>query len=545
MKKINTKLFCLSLTIIFVFSSFVILPQTKAEKIETLLNQYYKFKEFNGAALVTENEGIIFKKGFGLANMEWNIPNTPDTKFRIGSMTKQFTAMLIMQLVEEGKLKLDVPITTYIPDYPKENGDKITIHNLLTHTSGIPNYTDLPSLANIIRNPITPIDLIKTFWELPLEFEPGAKFKYSNSGYIVLGYIIEKVTGKSYEEVLKEKIFEPLGMKNSGYDHTAEIIPERASGYDKIGMEYYNTSYLDMSVPYSAGSLYSTVEDLYLWDQALYTNKLLSRKYMDKIFTPYSKPPFADGYGYGWGISKKHLNNVKDSLNIEAHGGSINGFNSLILRITNSKDLIVLLNNTGATNLTEISGNIIAILYGLPPEMPQKPLMLSFSEILEEQGIDEASDFYDKKIEAGEKIPEAQMNILGYGYLNKKKYKQAIGIFKLNIKAYPESYNVYDSYGEALMTSGDKEDAITNYKKSIELNPYNENGIKKLKELGVEVSLPEAAKVEPKVYDLLTGKYELNPQFTLTVTKEGDKLFVQGTGQPKLELFPRSEEHTV
>ncbi len=541
MKQTNTKFFLFFLLIAFAFSNRIIFSQTKAEKIEALLNQYYEFKEFNGSALVAEKGKVIFKKGFGNANMEWNIPNTPDTKFRIGSMTKQFTAMLIMQLVEEGKLKLDVPITTYIPDYPKDKGDKITIHNLLTHTSGIPNYTDQPSFPSIMKNPITPHDLIKTFWDLPLDFEPGTKFQYNNSGYIVLGYIIEKVTGKSYEDVLKEKIFEPLGMNNSGYYHTSEIIPKRASGYDKIGIKYNNTSYLDLSVPYSAGSLYSTAEDLYLWDQALYTEKLLSKKYMDKIFTPYSKPPFADGYGYGWGISKKHLDNIKDTLNIVEHGGTINGFNSLILRITNSKDLIVLLNNTGVTNLSEMSNKIIDILYEQPYKIPQKPLMLSFTEMLERKGIDDATDFYNKKIDAGEKIPEYQMNILGYSYLNKKKYKEAVGIFKLNVKAYPKSYNVYDSFGEALMIGGDKKDAITNYKKSIELNPHNVNGIEKLKELGVEVSLPEAAKVNMNVYNSLTGRYELSPAFSITVTRDSDKLYVQGTNQPKIEIFPSSQ----
>ncbi len=369
--------------------------------------------------------------------MEWNIPNTADTKFRVGSVTKQFTAMLIMQLVEEGKLKLDAPVTTYIPDYPKDKGDKITIHHLLTHTSGIHNYTDLPTFGDIMRNPESPEDLVKSFWDLPLDFEPGAKFNYSNSGYILLGYIIEKVTGKSYEDVLKEKIFEPLGMKNSGYDHTADIIPKRASGYEKAGSDYFNAQYIDMTVPYSAGSIYSTVENLYLWDQALYTDKLLSKKYMNKIFTPYAKPPFADSYGYGWGLIKKHLDNVDDSLNIITHGGTINGFNSLILRITNSKDLIVLLNNTGVTNLNEISDKIIDILYNQHYDMPKKPLLLSFTELLKEKGIDAADYFYNKKIDEGEKIPEASMNLLGYGYLNKKKYKEAIDIFKLNVKVIP------------------------------------------------------------------------------------------------------------
>lgn len=537
MRHSDNKLFYLFLFLVLFYPFGVLLSQTKATKIDALLNQYFKFQEFNGSALVAEEGKIIYKKGFGMANMEWNIPNSPDTKFRLGSVTKQFTAMLIMQLVEDGKLKLHIPITTYIPDYPKDQGEKITIHHLLTHTSGIPNYTDQPSFISIMRNPITPIDLIKTFWNLPLEFEPGAKFKYSNSGYIVLGYIIEKVTGKTYEEMLKEMIFEPLGMKNSGYDHTADIIPKRASGYNKIGTEYFNSQYLDMSVPYSAGSLYSTVEDMYLWDQALYTNKLLSEKYLEKIFTPYSKPPFADGYGYGWGLSKKYFDSLKDTLNIVTHGGTINGFNSIILRITNSKDLIVLLNNTGVTKLNEMSDKIIDILYDQPYEMPKKPLLVNFSEIMKEKGIDEAANFYNKKIEEGEKIPEMLMNLFGYNYLNKKQYKEAIEIFKLNIKAYPESYNVYDSYGEALIAAGDKEEAIKNYKKSIEINPKNINGIEKLRELGIDIK----PNIDTKIYDLLTGKYELNPQFILTVTKNEGKLYIQGTGQQKIEVYPNSE----
>ncbi len=392
-----------------------------------------------------------------------------------------------------------------------------------------------------MRDPVTPIDLIKTFWDLPLDFEPGTRFNYSNSGYILLGYIIEKVTGKTYEDELKEKIFKPLGMKNSGYDHTDEIIPDRASGYNKSGTDYYNAAYIDMSIPYAAGSLYSTVEDLYLWDQALYTNKLLSKKYMEKIFTPYSKPSFADGYGYGWGLSKKHFDNVEDSLIIISHGGAINGFNSIITRITNSKDLIVLLNNTGSTDLQEMSNRIIDILYSQPYELPKKPLLLSFTELLKAKGIDSASEFYNKKIEEGEKIGESPMNILGYRYLTNKDYKTAAAIFKLNVKAYPESYNVYDSYGEALMATGNKEDAIANYKKSIELNPKNLNGIEKLKELGINIVLPEDAHVDPKVYDLFTGKYELNQNFAIVISKEGDTLYAQGTGQLRIELFPKSE----
>ena len=192
--------------------------QDKAKQIDDLMRRYVDNGQFNGTVLVAENGKVIFKKGYGLANMEWDTPNEPDTKFRLGSLTKQFTSMLIMQLVEQGKLKLEGKITDYLTDYPKAAGDKITIHHLLTHTSGIPNYTNLPAFKTFNRNRYKPADFLKQFSDLPLEFEPGSAFAYSNSGYFLLGAIIEKVTGKTYEKVLQENIFTPLQMNNTGYD---------------------------------------------------------------------------------------------------------------------------------------------------------------------------------------------------------------------------------------------------------------------------------------------------------------------------------------
>ena len=286
---------------IIVFVLFAVTPmafaQQKAKQIDDLMGRYVDNGKFNGTVLVAENGKLIFKKGYGLANMEWNIPNTPDTKFRLGSLTKQFTAMLIMQLVEQGKLKLEGKITDYLADYPKAAGDKITLHHLLTHTSGIPNYSDLPDYRTFERNRYRPADFIKKFSDLPLEFEPGSAFAYSNSGYILLGAIIEKVTGKPYEKVLQENIFTPLQMHNTGYDVSYKVLPKRASGYERWNLVYENASYMDMSIPYAAGALYSTVEDLALWDQALYTDKLLSASSKAILFTPYK-----NGYAYGWGV---------------------------------------------------------------------------------------------------------------------------------------------------------------------------------------------------------------------------------------------------
>src|SRR6185369_8864309 len=236
------------------------LAKDKAAKIDELMRAYNGYKQFNGAGLVAENGKVIFKKGYGMANMEWNIPIETDTKFRLGSITKQFTSMLIMQLVQENKIKLDGKLTDYLTDYRKDTGDRITIHQLLNHTSGIPSYTSLPNFfQDISRNPYSVSDFVKKFTSGDLEFEPGAKWNYNNSGYFLLGAIIERVTGKPYEQVLKERILDPVGMKNTGYDHSDTIMAKRAAGYERRPAGFINAPYLDMSLPYAAGSLYSTV----------------------------------------------------------------------------------------------------------------------------------------------------------------------------------------------------------------------------------------------------------------------------------------------
>lgn len=460
--------------------------QTKVQKIETLLNQYHEYGQFNGSALVAENGKVIFKKGFGMANMEWEIPNAPDTKFRLGSITKQFTAMLIMQLVEKGKLKLDGKITDYLPDYPKPTGDKVTLHHLLTHTSGIPGYTEFPNFfRDVSRDPYPPAAFVKTFADSALLFEPGAKFSYSNSGYFLLGVIIEKVTGKPYEQVLAENILVPLGMKSTGYDHFNTIIKKRAAGYQKNAAGYDNAPYLDMSIPYSAGALYSTVEDLYLWDQALYTNKLLSEPSKALMFKPYI-PASGSSYAYGWGVGKAPIGRTQDSVMVIEHGGGINGFNTLISRLPNEKHLIVLFSNAGGAPLGAMSQSLRGILFDKPYGLPKKSIAEAVFVTMMEKGSAPALAQYRELKEKHTdtyQLNEGEMNAFGYQLLQMKKVKEAIELFKLNVEAFPQSFNVYDSLGEAYMLNGDKELAIKNYEKSVELNPRNASGIEALKKL--------------------------------------------------------------
>lgn len=520
---------------------------SKAAQIDKLMMTAHGYGQFNGSVLVAENGRVIYKKGLGLANMEWNIANAPDTKFRLGSITKQFTAMLVMQLVEQGKIKLDGKLSDYLPDYRRDVGEKVTIHQLLTHTSGIPNYTALPSfMETVSRNPFAVDAFIKKYGSGDLEFEPGTKFNYDNTGYFLLGAIIEKVTGKPYEQVLKENILDPVGMKNTGYDHADTLINKRAAGYTKSPRGYVNAAYLDMSLPYAAGSLYSTVEDLYLWDQALYTDKLLSAKSKELMFKPN-----LNNYAYGWFITQATLGETKETVPVFAHDGGINGFNTSIVRLPANKHLIVLLDNTsGGRYLGNLSQQITNILYDKSYALPKRSIGEEMLKTITAQGVEAAIKQY-RELKATQlsvyEFKEQELNNAGYELLQAGKTKEAIEIFKLNVEAYPQGFNTYDSLGEAYMKNGDNELAIQNYKKSLELNPQNVGATRALARLngapagGAASEKMVEKKVDPKIYDAYVGDYELAPKFIVSITREGDHLMGQPSGQPKSEIFPSSE----
>ena len=384
---------------------------------------------------------------------------------------------MILQLVEEGKLELDKPISAYLPNYKGPAADVVTIHHLLTHSSGIPSYTSFPDFSeNYSRNPSTPEAFVKTFADSTLQFTPGERFAYNNSGYFLLGNIIEEVTGKSYEQALQERIFDPLNMENTGYDHHETILKNRAAGYEKNGDEYVNAPYLDMSLPYAAGSLYSTAEDLYKWDRALYEDEILSEESKDLMFSP--QIPDGDGqYGYGWSLGNLPVGTSSDSVSIVAHGGGINGFNTLIVRLPEEDDLIVLLNNTGGTNLRDMAMGINNILQGEEPKMPKRSVAMEVLPVFMDQGVNAGlAKFKELKANDTYALREGEMNQIGYRLLQNEKTKEAIEVFKINVAEFPDSWNTYDSLGEAYMMDQQKDEAIKYYEKSIEMNPNNDNG---------------------------------------------------------------------
>jgi CubicO group peptidase (beta-lactamase class C family) len=470
-----------AVTTLLVFQQ-VALAQDHAAKVQQVLDLAHKYRQFNGTALVAENGKVIYKGGFGLANMEWNIPNTPDTKFRLGSITKQFTAVLTLQLVEQGKINIDGKISDYLPDYRKDIGEKVTVHHLLTHTSGIPSYTGQPDFfANVSRNPYKVVDFVKQYTSGNLEFEPGTKYAYNNSGYFLLGAIIERVTGKTYEQALKEMIFDKVGMKDTGYDLHDPLLQKRASGYAKTAAGYTNAPYLDMSIPYAAGSLYSTVEDLYLWDQVLYTDKLLTQQSKDLMYKP-----FLQNYAYGWIVTNATFKVKDQPVQVITHGGGINGFTTTIVRFPSEKHLIVILDNTGSPNLSRLAQNIGKILYDQPYDLPKQSIASVIEKTFNEKGIAAAVAEY-RELKAKQAttydFAEPELNALGYRLMARGKIKEAVEIFKLNVEAYPQGFNTYDSLAEAYMNMNERELAIQNFKKSLELNPKNTSATENLKKL--------------------------------------------------------------
>ncbi len=336
----------------------------RVARIDSLVRAFHAVGRFSGAVLVGEGGRVLFEGGAGEANREWHLPNGPAVRFRIASTTKQFTAALVLQLWEEGRLELDAPVGRYLPEYPRPQGDRVTLHHLLTHSSGIPDYVGLPGFyATIARREHTPAELVALTSALPLEFEPGSRWSYSNSGYVLLGLVIERVTGKPYERVLRERILDPLGLADTGYDRPDEVVERRASGYVAVEGGYANAPFLDPSVVYSAGMLRSTVRDLFRWDGALRAERVFRRPATAaRMFTGHVATGAPPGpYGYGWFVGENTFAGRK--VGVVQHGGTIPGFTAGFWRMDDGR-VVVVLDNTMSPAVAEMQKAIAEIVYG-------------------------------------------------------------------------------------------------------------------------------------------------------------------------------------
>ncbi len=487
-----------------------------ARYADQLFSQAFPADEPGAAVLVAKDGKVLLRKGYGMADLELGVPVQPDMVFKIASVTKQFTAAAILMLQERGKLSVEDEITKYLPDFPT-HGQKITIHHLLTHTSGLPSYTSMPEWQPRWREDMTVQQAIDMFRGKPLDFNPGERQSYSNSGYTLLGAIIEKASGMSYEDFVEQEIFASLGMKRSRYGHDTELVPGRVTGYDRAEDGYRLAPFLSMTQPYSAGSLMSTVDDLALWAEALSSGKLIKRESLERMTTPAKlttgKP---NNYAYGLAIWEE------EGTRIVEHSGGIPGFFSDLLSIPDRRLVVVVLSNKPPEELAPavLAFRVAMKALGKPVE-ERKAMDLDPATLDEYVGVYRFDETLARTIfREGNKL-----------------VAQRTGGEKLEVLATSRDELFYPGLDSRIRFRRDAQGKITGMDFFQLFGPAFP-GVKTDEPLPAE---RQAVQVDPSLYDNYAGVYELAPGFVLTVTREGDRLMTQATGQPEFEIFPESE----
>jgi D-alanyl-D-alanine carboxypeptidase len=493
-------------------------PQTAAAaSYDAVLKQAIKPAGPGAAAIVVKDGKVVYRGAYGLANVEKKTPLQPDAVFRLGSVTKQFTSTAIMMLVEQGKVGLQDPIEKYLPGYPMQ-GKAITVEHLLTHTSGIQSYTDIPGyMANKVQADLTVQQLIDALKNEPMQFDPGTRYRYNNSGYGLLGAIIEKASGQTYAAYVASHIFKPLGMTHSFCGTDEPKVAKLAGGYsegDKPARP------LSMTQPYAAGSLLSTVDDLAVWDAALYTEKLVKRASLERMWTPYKlSDGTTNGYGYGWQMATLRGHRTME------HGGGIFGFATYVIRMPDDRAYVAVLCNTDnpAAPPSYLAKRLGAVVLGSP--FAEQRAVTVDPKVL--QGY--------AGVYAVDKGPRRTVT-----FEDGKLFVQPAGGARTEIK--PRS-NVEFFVENRLPVFRFEADAAG---KATALIVFQEEGGTPERATRVGDAPPPRKefaeiKVNPAIYDAYVGEYELAPGFILTVTREGDHLMTQATGQGKVEIFPYAE----
>ena len=449
------------------------LPGEATKDLDRLMTSLYQRGQFNGSIVVAVSGRVIYRNSFGEANFASHEKLTPEVLSCIASVSKQFTAMTIMMLAEQHKINYDDLVSKYFPELGRY-ADDITIRHLLTHTSGIPDVGDL----GIDHPRLTNDEVLRTLVKLvSLRFEPGTKYSYTNTGYILLSMIVERVSGQPYRIFLADNILNPLGMSNTFlYDGAPPKPKPVAIGYSQFGKVYgYD------SLTTGDGGMYSTIADLLKWDQALYTEQLVRQATIVEAFTPYKVKEGASTYGFGWNISES------EGKKRVWHTGNTGGYRAFIGRQLTDKVTVIMLTNKGNSQRMEINEAILNILNGKPYKMPRISIAEKMYEAINKQGVQFAMRLYDSLRAANDgtyDFGESELNSLGYELLlSDKRINDAIQIFTLNTVQFPASSNAFDSLAEAYEKSGNKELSVKNYQKAKELDPLNQHARNKLKEL--------------------------------------------------------------
>jgi CubicO group peptidase (beta-lactamase class C family) len=458
--------------------------QPAAAQIDTFMKRAAAFGQFNGAILVVDRGRRVYQGAFGHANKEWNVPNTTNTRFEIASMTKPMTAIVIMQLVQEGKVRLGANVSEYLPWYPAETGRRITVEQLLNHTSGLQQdigFIDDPIVAAINADMLSNDSLVKLIARRPLRFEPGTSYGYSSDAYAVLGAIIERVTGRPYWDALRERVLQRAGMTETGVATLRPIVARRAAGYAQNWDGFQNAEHIGVT---PAGGLYSTVGDLERFERALHSDTLVNAESKRVLFAPRTVIT-----AYGWKTSQDTLPGGVLRTVFRTTGG-LPGFGAVLLRVPSQQRAIIMLTNVqGVTwRLEDFAASISRILDGRPYSLPKSSIAEAVAADTKSRASTESIDRRFDQLRADTArfaLSEREVNLLGYHAMNAwRDLPRAIHIFALNVRAFPKSANVYDSLGEAYLAQADTVRARINYSRSLELDPNNTNAADVLRRIG-------------------------------------------------------------
>lgn len=455
--------------------------QNKTTHINKLMQQYHQYNMFDGAVLVAENNKIVYKAAFGLANREWNIPNQVDTKFMLGSVSKPVTATLVLIQVQKGLLNLNKTLADYLPEFKNKPAAGVTIKQLLSHTSGMPNYDITKDFfPRISRQKFSREDYLKVFIDSALAFTPAAQYAYSSWGYFTLGYLMEKVTGKTYSQLMNDDIFSKLNMRNSGSYYHTQIVPNRATGYDYNFGGYTSSDFRDQSNTMGTGDLYATVEDMYKFHVALSNNTLLNKELTAEMFTPGQSPA---RYGYGW-FNQNFRYTPSDSIAANYHLGMTEGFISFILRIPTTNSFVIILCNSSPTDFFGITKNIVRILFN-KPVLLKEPLHKKIEKSITVLGAAKAVEEYNrlKKDTAHYYSDWISMTFLAEQLYKLQRLDDARIISENNVAEFPERDFVMLTMGNIYLALGRKNDARLYFQKTLQISPNYEEAKNRLKEI--------------------------------------------------------------
>jgi len=502
------------ITILVTLFSLVlsVAAQNLEKEIDEIVSSAYIDSEPGVAILVAKNGQSIYRKAFGKANLELDVAMKPENIFELASITKQFTAVAILMLEEKGKLKVEDSLTKFIPDYPTK-GKKITIHHLLNHTSGIKSYTSM-GLSELARKDMTPTELIDYFKNEPMDFDPGEKYQYNNSGYILLGHIIEVVTKDTYENFIENQIFKPLGMISSRYGSMIELIKNRATGYQKDDKGFRNADYLSLTLPYAAGSLMSTIDDMLKWQNSLKTHKLIKKESLDKAING-STLNNGKKIEYGYGLSKGKL---QGSVSYQ-HSGGIFGYTTNGIYLINEDVYVIGLSNCSCNDIGAITTKIAALVIDKPFPNKKNAITLSKEKLNKWVGAYEFEQGVVRFI-----MPK-----------DGKLVSQREGSTVFPIFSMSDTHFIFDEGTISYYFSVDDKG-----KKQVKMKTIGGEAIGKEINKKPPVENKEIT-VDNAVLKQYIGAYELKPEFNLVMTIEDGKLYAQATGQPKNQLFAKSQ----